>query len=144
MSTAEKELAETWEATAERHQADAYRYQALLFHAWASLRSQQKGLKRQAQRIKRLRARLAVLEAAGKEQLQSAETRMRWLVWSHEHGAYLPASRCGYVPLRNAGSFTLTEALEILRAANLGMRAGCPEETMMPDYRAPTDDREFR
>ena len=71
MSAAEKELAETWKVTAEKHLADSYRYQALLYHAWDCLRSQQKGLNRQARRIKKLRARLAVLEAAGKEQIPS-------------------------------------------------------------------------
>ncbi len=55
-----------------------------------------------------------------------------WLVWSHEHHAYWPRSRRGYVPLHEAGIFSLDEALEIVHNGNQGMRAGCPEETMMP------------
>lgn len=58
-------------------------------------------------------------------------TPQKWVVWAHEHQAYWPASRCGYVPLHEAGHFTFEEALAIVRQGNYGM-GSAPEETMMP------------
>jgi len=54
-----------------------------------------------------------------------------WLIWSHEHKGYWPASRCGYVPLSKAGRFSFEEARQIVRDANLGM-GGPPDEAMLP------------
>ncbi len=58
-----------------------------------------------------------------------------WLIWSHEHNGYWPRSQSGYVALRDAGRFTLEEAVNILAEANQGMRNGLPEETILPDPR---------
>ncbi len=58
-----------------------------------------------------------------------------WLIWSHEHTGYWPRNQSGYVTLRDAGRFTLEEAVNILAEANQGMRNGLPEETILPDPR---------
>ncbi len=56
----------------------------------------------------------------------------KWLIYSHEHAAFWPASCCGYVPIEQAGHFDFEQAVLIVNQGNYGMFDGKPEETMMP------------
>lgn len=56
-----------------------------------------------------------------------------WMVWSNEHQAWWPKSRCGYVrDEKQAGRFVLDEALEICKNAEPGARKGIPNEIPVP------------
>lgn len=61
-------------------------------------------------------------------------TALDWIIWSHEHQAWWKAGRNGYSEFRkDAGIFTLDEALEICRNANCWIKDR-PEETMLPAF----------
>ncbi len=48
-----------------------------------------------------------------------------WFIWSNEHRAYWRPNSSGYViDARGAGSYSLKEALEICRSANIGIAEG--------------------
>lgn len=72
-------------------------------------------------------------EERGEELRVARETAVRgWLVWSNEHVAWWAPESMGYrARVDEAGRYTLAQAREICRSANVGCR-GAPSEIMVP------------
>lgn len=62
-----------------------------------------------------------------------------WIIWSNEHCAWWGPNRAGYVRKRqDAGRYSFTEAVEIVRRADFAPEArDIPNETMMLDLPKP-------
>ena len=57
-----------------------------------------------------------------------------WMVWSSEHHAWWGPNGCGYRNFKQqAGRYSFSEALEIVRDANRCAK-GIPMETMCPEF----------
>lgn len=59
---------------------------------------------------------------------------LTWLIWSNEHSAWWKASRNGYTyNVREAGRYSLADAIKICSSANVYLRPeGPPNEVMTP------------
>lgn len=58
-----------------------------------------------------------------------------WLIWSMEHNAWWSPNKCGYTKSRQqAGRYTYSEAMEIVKNANMGTHPDHPNEALIPDF----------
>ena len=55
----------------------------------------------------------------------------KWYIWSIEHGAWWKPNRCGYTAEKSlAGTYSLSDALEIVKSANIANN-DMPNEAMI-------------
>ena len=94
-----------------------------------------------AQREREIKAAAEKLEQERKERERKEAERMKkeaeekakrcWLIWSIEHQGWWKENHNGYVKVRKAaGGYTLEEALEIVKGANIGEH-DVPNEAMI-------------
>lgn len=58
---------------------------------------------------------------------------LKWLIWSEEHRAWWGPNHNGYVKNRkDAGRYEYTEALKIVKGANIGLH-NIPNEAMIQE-----------
>ena len=63
------------------------------------------------------------------------ETDNLYLIWSEEHGAWWKANKTGYTRfIREAGRYSLEEAIDIVRQGNFCCKPGTFNELALQSY----------